>query len=836
MLTPSEQTEDTTPQGGTGTAAAAAEPAPAGDVAKDLQRARGESIERLCRLLREGDEADRCNASRALGNMGAREAIDDLVALLGDEDIDVCIDAAEALGKLDARSVVPRLHDSLMNDPDGELKTSIIKALGQIGAPESRPLLMKIAEQQPEDMILDSNEDWNDWWDMQRHAIIALGDLGASEAIPLLKQLLLENEEDVDDIETDILNALLKLGSDGESAVIDVLQSASRAISRRRAARTLASARSKHSLKMLARALTDPHEDVRLYALESLLERDALRYLPAIELLTRDRSREVRQTALRGVERLRALQQEQSPTARDAASIPRDEDAEIRITRLEILAEGRHSLDDAALLATLQQAFSDQDSRVVQAAIPLLTQLADREQAETELLMLLSRPKLDPALMVTALRALEGLGRWNLDLSRLLNRLASHDRQSVRLATLNTLMALQRSLLEQAATIGGKQPIDIIHDALNGRVLLEVEVGELMPRQAPASDDSNAEEPASAESEKEAAPAATAAEADSEVEIVTSTLQSILLDNQRVEEALQRQQSQPTADEIDVELQEYHELVQNNIHRAEWLFTRDHDVSTARDLQYLAASLLGDLPQALDDERTARIVNSLVQALHAEDGQLRIHAADALAQIARRQRHAEGIQYAYGGLVTQFHSELWDLKIACARALAALGNRCAIPILIAALAHPRAAVRQQLIESVTELMLDGDELLKNAHIPEPPPTLEEWLEQLIGLLRDPEFSVRHAAVVNLGRCLDAPQLDDRQHWIERSIESIIDAAFVNRGGRVRDLADVIREIDPATGTRRLNALLDRLADSQERRFAIEMIEQIHRRQPMSVVA
>jgi hypothetical protein len=104
------------------------------------------------------------------------------------------------------------------------------------------------------------------------------------------------------------------------------------------------------------------------------------------------------------------------------------------------------------------------------------------------------------------------------------------------------------------------------------------------------------------------------------------------------------------------------------------------------------------------------------------------------------------------------------------------------------------------------------------------------------LLRDREFSVRHAAVVNLGRCLDDPQLDDRQYWVERSIESIIDAAFVNRGGRVRDLAEVIKAIDPATGTHQLNTRLDRLSDSMERRFAIEMIEQIHRRQPMSVVA
>ena len=46
---------------------------------------------------------------RALGSIGAVEAIDDLVLRLRDEDIDVCIDAAEALGKLNALQVVPQL-------------------------------------------------------------------------------------------------------------------------------------------------------------------------------------------------------------------------------------------------------------------------------------------------------------------------------------------------------------------------------------------------------------------------------------------------------------------------------------------------------------------------------------------------------------------------------------------------------------------------------------------------------------------------------------------------------------------------------------------------------
>ena len=103
-------------------------------------------------LLASGDEVDKCNASRALGSIGATEAIDDLVCKLRDEDIDVCIDAAEALGKLNAGRVVHQLIDSLKNDTDGELKTAIVKALGEIQDRRTIPILIELAESHPQNI------------------------------------------------------------------------------------------------------------------------------------------------------------------------------------------------------------------------------------------------------------------------------------------------------------------------------------------------------------------------------------------------------------------------------------------------------------------------------------------------------------------------------------------------------------------------------------------------------------------------------------------------------------------------------------------------------------
>ena len=129
--------------------------------------------------------------------------------------------------------------------------------------------------------------------------------------------------------------------------------------------------------------------------------------------------------------------------------------------------------------------------------------------------------------------------------------------------------------------------------------------------------------------------------------------------------------------------------------------------------------------------------------------------------------------------------------------------------------------------------MHGDTLVKNAHVPEQPPTLTEWVNTLIDLLQDSETGVRYSAVANLKRCLLAEEINQQQELTDVVIEKIVGAAFNNRGGRTRDMALVLKEVAPVQGTENLLQLLKDLSGSYDRRFAIEMLEEMYRMMPAS---
>jgi len=774
-------------------------------------------ISRLRELLDNGDEVDKCNASRALGSIGATEAIDDLVLRLRDEDIDVCIDAAEALGKLRADRVVPALLDSLMNDPDGELKTAIVSALGEIRDARSIPLLLEIAEQPPADMLRDSNEDWDDWWDMQQQAVVALGNMKVEKAIPVLLKLL--DDQEALDIEHKILMALVRIGDQGERTVIDQMQSAS-SLSRRRAAHALSLSTNPATLAPLAAGLKDSSEDVRLSVLQALVDRRATKYLSAIELLNRDRSEKVRQASILACEELRKwVDAEVEPEV--VKQLSKDPDAEVRATYLRSLHDKDLKMDEAELQELVYGALNDSSEQVLAAALPLLPRLSDVSANETLLIDLLQRPKLSLQLMQICIQTLVRLSRWNERIAQALTRLINHQDSAIRLAALQGLMSLENGVDALKMANQDDSPIDIVNQALNGRIVLEVEVASPQETAGEALDQADAD----------AASGAPAAD-EEEAQAVNSTLESIMQDNRIVESSL-REASPPLQSELDPEspLNEYRDLVQSNIVRGEWLFDQKEKVSAARDVPRLAARVLSSIPAHLSAQKTTGIIDSLLSALNSSDDKLRCHAAEAIMLIALDNPKTPGIEYTYGGLVTQFHNEQWDLKLACMRALAAIRNRAAIPIILSALEHQRTALRVQALNSITDLQLHGDPLLKNTHLPADPPTLTEWVNTLIDCLQDAETGVRYAAVANLESCLQDEEISQQAELIKTVIEKIVSAAFNNRGGRTRDMALVLKQVAPEQGTANLLQRLKELPGSYDRRFAIEMLEEMYRSTP-----
>lgn len=83
----------------------------------------------------------------ALGRFGSRNSTQDLIVTLDSNDYHLQWRSAEALGRIQANSAVPKLIEVLM-DPIRELNVRVnaCAALGAIGDPRAKPALVEIAD------------------------------------------------------------------------------------------------------------------------------------------------------------------------------------------------------------------------------------------------------------------------------------------------------------------------------------------------------------------------------------------------------------------------------------------------------------------------------------------------------------------------------------------------------------------------------------------------------------------------------------------------------------------------------------------------------------------
>ena len=132
--------------------------------------AKTKTITAISDLLAKGDAADRCYSCRALGVLADTTTVADLVKHLRDDDIDVCVDAAEALGQIGDPQAVTPLLESLDHDPSGEVRNAVIRALAHFDDPRINAALMQLAAERPEDLEWDG--DWDPWWDIQLSAVV----------------------------------------------------------------------------------------------------------------------------------------------------------------------------------------------------------------------------------------------------------------------------------------------------------------------------------------------------------------------------------------------------------------------------------------------------------------------------------------------------------------------------------------------------------------------------------------------------------------------------------------------------------------------------------------
>ena len=257
-----------------------------------------ETLDVLCQLLQTGDEADRCYAARTLGILRDSGPMELLVERLKDEDLDVAIDSAEALGNIGDHNAIPALVEVLEHTPSGELCAVAAESLGKIGSPKSVDTLLKVLLERPKDLEWD--DDWDTWWDIQMEAVKALGKAKAENAIEPLVNFI--DDEEQQDIENEILGALVSISDEGIQRVIQRLENMeSRPQHRRRAARALGKSNSSEATRALGRALLDNEPEVRAEAALALAAQKAEKYLPALVPSLRDPNEEVRNAAIKAV-------------------------------------------------------------------------------------------------------------------------------------------------------------------------------------------------------------------------------------------------------------------------------------------------------------------------------------------------------------------------------------------------------------------------------------------------------------------------------------------------------------------------------------------------------
>lgn len=789
-------------------------------------------------LLDRGDELDRCSACRSLGVLGSSNAMRELVEHLRDDDIDVCIDAATSLGLLGDPAAVAPLIESLRNDPDGEIRVAVVEALGRLGGEQAIAELLSLlsADTDEDNGDWDDDEGWDSIWDVQRKAVQALGYLQVASAVAPLAAMLDDEDSHVD--ETDILLALARIGGDGEERIIQRLRDGSTR-ERRRAAHALGQVCSKRGARALGRALQDPEPEVRATAAEALADNSQGQYLGALLLLLRDPADEVREVALKMASKL-SSQVNAGLDVQQLLPLLNDPGARVRTAVLHTLQGRLPEPLDAGTQASLTALLQDPDPLVAAAALPHATCLPGAE-IDDILLSLLADTQQEPVVRQQAALALGHRPRISAEILTALETAVTDAEAVVRWAALHGLMACHRNQPapspgeDDAPAKGDDAPLPPLARIL---AMLRGEEGkeeEEAITEAPPSRESGGESSAGTTTHHESTDspedADTAAGSDS---APASTLDAIRLANQEYTQLDDTQKTLTTdvlpehpAEDTEV-FQEFYDILAQQRHNKK-KFYRRKNVDIAADVRLLSARVLGECSQP-------EVVEALRETLLEDNPELQQEAIDALARLTPG---TPGLTETLGPLNSLLHMGTAELRVACARALGALGNLDCLPSLQEGLHDGNPLVRSQVVMAMAQILeRHAGTLSWEQHAGTPPAipvasaraqddadSIEQALQATAEHLADSDAGVCKATALSLAKLNGLlPGGTARDEIIER----LVSAGFVGEGRQTRDMGQALRALDPDTASDTLIQHLDTLPSSLERRFVLEMLEEIFR--------
>jgi len=794
-------------------------------------------IDTLCHLMNIGDEVDRYYATKLLGTIGNIQSIPTLIDRLHDDDIDVSIEAATTLGKMGHSDAIPALLESLTDDPNGEVKTAVVEALGRIGGPTVIAPLLEVAKNCPDNFVWDETEDWNAWWDMQLLAVKALGHQRVTEAIPILTNILIDEESQ--DIENEVLTALAHIGGKGEHILRQRLTQGNPR-ERRRAAIALGLSQSSDAHNALIQAMTDRVAEVRIAAIRALGKQRTESGLNMILLFLKDPETEVRQVVLEIITNLPIHPDHAEIVQEKLTPLLDDSSPHIRRATLKIL----HNIKviPTEILEKIQLCLTDSNNEVIAEAGLLLVHLHEHTVLPT-LLQILSDQQRDVTLRSQIAKALGILG--NFEAIGILSWAIKDEAQPMRLAALNALMQLEKksALSDEPPS---PTPLEIIITALKGRnqnTLSQIPKFKETENEVHISDSTSSSSSNTSTLEAGSHETQTVAISDSNVPALKpsltpsdnqatipdtdssnrephyakSTLEAIAMNN--AETRLLMNESDITDPlqnhhHFSENIQEYINIAQKNIELGEHLFV-SKPVDVAADIRHLSARILGESNQE-------QAIHALIDVLNDDDPILRREAVNALGQIAQRSPDIKELHNAFDSLITQINIGDQKMRLACVRTLGLLKNPLAISILFLSLHDDEASVRVQAIQSLMTLIpskIVEAQQIENQITTEETETegvkTETILTQFIELLHDNNLTVRKAAVEALA---------ELRH-IE-AIDFIINAALRTENTNIHDMSHALRLLDAEQSIMKLLDELTKAPDSLHRRVVIEMLELI----------
>ena len=235
------------------------------------------------------------------------------------------------------------------------------------------------------------------------------------------------------------------------------------------------------------------------------------------------------------------------------------------------------------------------------------------------------------------------------------------------------------------------------------------------------------------------------------------------------------------------------------------------------DVRVLSARVLGAAARP-------EVVTALIEAMQDAEPEIQMAAVESLARIARVAPKTPGLQNAAGPLITHLNFAGRQLRLACAHALGALGKSDGLAPLMELLEDTDPLIRSQAIHGLTELargiaIRDGKPTIKSGN------TANKVARALTSCLNDKDPGVQKAAaqgLTALSSTFKQPEL------LQEVVHRLIDAGIAIDGRVSRDMGRALRDAAPELGGAALVEKLTTLPSSTQRRFAMEMLEEIYR--------